>query len=112
MLILDEDSLRYEGTLIGGEPVNRVAIDQFTFLHFLSGFAAAFLLKAFGMNGWMGAGLVLILAILWELAEPMAKDWNPDLFPNPSKDSAINKTFDVLGTITGYLIGVWISNVG
>ena len=94
-----DDELRFEGTLIGGEPVNRTAVDQFTLLHILSGILIFYIFKAFGFDSPIGA---LVLAILWEAFEPMAKEWNPDIFPNPSKDSKINKTFDVLGVMIGY----------
>jgi len=105
--MIQEQTNRFEGTLIGGESINRTSVDRFTLLHVLSGFIAFFLLK---WLGWPSPVLVLILAIAWELFEPMAKDWNPDLFPHPMKDSTINKTFDVLGTMLGYYIGVVISN--
>jgi hypothetical protein len=97
---------RFEGAYIG-PAVNRDAIDQFTALHVLSGFVLYFLLKAAGWNnGW----LVLGLAIAWEIFEPMAKEFAPDVFPNPTPDSTINKTWDVIAVMVGWLIAGWISN--
>lgn len=93
------DELRFEGTLIGGSPVNREAVDQFTLLHILSGIALFFIFKAFGYDSPI---LALVLAVAWEIFEPMAKEWNPDIFPNPSRDSTVNKTFDVIGVMVGY----------
>jgi hypothetical protein len=107
-----DNSLRFEGTLIGGEPINRTAVDRFTLLHILSGFVGFFVLRWISENERFNVNsplLVLTLAIAWEIFEPMAKDWNPDLFPNPSKDSPINKTFDVIGTMLGYYLAKVIS---
>ena len=89
MKSLTDDQLRFEGTLIGGEPVNRTAVDQFTLLHILSGIALFYIFRLFGFDSPL---LAFALAIAWEWFEPMAKDWNPDLFPHPSKDSRVNKT--------------------
>ena len=98
------DELRFEGTLIGGSPVNRTAVDQFTILHIISGVALFFIFKAFGYDMPL---LALALAIGWEIYEPYAKEWNPDLFPNPSRDSTVNKTFDVLAVMIGYYGARW-----
>tara|TARA_R100000655_G_scaffold66105_4_gene104520 strand:+ start:2017 stop:2355 length:339 start_codon:yes stop_codon:yes gene_type:complete len=95
----DPNEMRFEGTLFGGTVVNRTAVDQYTLLHIVSGVAIFFILKLFGKDWPI---LALILAIGWEIFEPMAKEWNPDVFPNPSKDSAINKTFDVIAVMVGY----------
>ena len=105
-MMASPDTLRFEGALIGGEPVNRTAIDQFTLLHILSGFALFWIFRAFGFQS---ALLAFALAVGWEIWEPYAKDWNPDLFPHPSKDSKINKTFDVIGVMLGYYIAVAIA---
>ena len=97
----------FEGTRFGGEPVNRNWIDQYTFLHILSGVGIFFTLKLFGRDWPIVA---LILAIAWEIFEPMAKEWNPDIFPNPSKDSISNKIFDVVGVMIGYYGARWVVN--
>jgi hypothetical protein len=96
---------RVEGTWIG-DVVNRDAIDQFTFLHLLSGILWYAAFRPFPMlnSVWM----VLIVSVGWELAEPMAKEWNPDIFPNPSKDSTKNKVFDVLAMLGGWLLARWM----
>lgn len=99
----------FEGTKMGGEPVNRVAIDRFTTLHFLSGFAATYAMK---WAGWIAYSLPVITigAIAWEIWEPMLKDWNPDLFPHPSKDSTLNKTYDVLAALAGWVVATAVMN--
>ena len=51
---------------------------------------------------------MLIVAIGWEIVEPMAKDWNPDIFPNPSKDSTKNKVFDVAAMVGGWALAMVI----
>ena len=91
--------MNFEGTHIGGESVNRTAVDQFTLLHIFSGSLLYVIFKLFGFDSPL---LAFALAILWEWFELMAKDWNPDIFPNPSKDSKINKTFDVIAVMVGY----------
>jgi len=98
-MISRPDENIFEGTRFGGQPVNRNWIDQYTFLHILSGVLIFFVFRLFGKDWPIVA---LLLAIIWEIAEPMAKDWNPDIFPNPSKDSMSNKIFDVLGVMIGY----------
>tara|TARA_R100000655_G_scaffold53127_1_gene91016 strand:+ start:948 stop:1277 length:330 start_codon:yes stop_codon:yes gene_type:complete len=95
----DPNEQRFEGTLFGGAVINRSAVDQYTFLHILSGVVIFLTLKLFGRDWPIVA---LILAIGWEIFEPYAKDWNPDVFPNPSKDSTINKIFDVVAVMVGY----------
>ena len=100
---------KFEGTWIG-EPVNRVAIDKFTTLHFASGFIYYSITARF-IPILAKYSIITILAITWEIFEPMAKEWNPDVFPNPSKDSEINKTFDVLATVLGYFVAERIQNV-
>jgi hypothetical protein len=89
----------FEGTRFGGIVVNRTAVDQYTLLHIVSGIVLFFTFRLFGKDWPL---LTLALAIMWEYFEPMAKDWNPDIFPNPSKDSMINKVFDVLAVMVGY----------
>ena len=98
---------RFEGTVFGGGVVNRTAVDQFTFLHILSGVFIFIALRAFGKDLPI---LAFILAIGWEIFEPYAKDWNPDVFPNPSKDSTVNKVFDVLAVMVGYYGARWVIN--
>ena len=100
---------KFEGTFIG-EPINRVAVDKFTTLHFLSGFLY-YSITARYIPILANYFLILLLAIGWEIVEPMAKEWNPDVFPNPSKDSEINKTFDVLATVMGYFVAEQIQQV-
>ena len=97
---------RYEGTWIG-DVVNRDAIDRFTLLHLLVGFAWFFVFRPIPMLN--SIWVVLIVSIGWELAEPLAKEWNPDVFPNPSKDSTKNKVWDVIAMVGGWLIAWGIS---
>ena len=97
----------FEGVPMGGSPINRVAIDKFTFLHFLSGFFATYALKWVGLLRY-SFPITFIGAVLWEIWEPMLKDWNPDLFPNPSKDSRINKFYDVVFVSLGWLAAIMV----
>ena len=99
----------FEGVPMGGSPINRVAVDRFTFLHILSGFAGTYMIK---WAGWIQYTypIVIIGAIAWEYFEPMLKDYNPDVFPNPTHDSNINKTFDVLGAILGSWLALEVIN--
>tara|TARA_R100001163_G_C5057246_1_gene193751 strand:- start:314 stop:658 length:345 start_codon:yes stop_codon:yes gene_type:complete len=97
----------YEGVPMGGSPINRVAIDRFTLLHVVSGFVGTYALKWVGLLRF-SFPIVLIGAIAWEHYEPMLKDWNPDVFPNPSHDSRINKFFDVVACMVGWVIAVMV----
>lgn len=99
----------YEGVPMGGSPINRVAIDRFTALHLLSGFVATYAMK---WAGWINYSLPVIFigAIAWEIWEPMLKDWNPDIFPNPTHDSTINKTYDVLAALAGWALAMAVMN--
>tara|TARA_R110002012_G_scaffold32919_2_gene96776 strand:+ start:90 stop:434 length:345 start_codon:yes stop_codon:yes gene_type:complete len=97
----------YEGVAMGGSPVNRVAIDRFTLLHVLSGFVGTYALKWVGLLRF-SFPIVLVGAVAWEYYEPMLKEWNPDVFPNPSADSTINKTFDVLACLLGWGIAMMV----
>lgn len=100
----------FEGTLIGGEVINRTAVDRFTILHFISGFVY-YSITARWIPMIANYPMIILLSVGWEIWEPMLKDWNPDVFPNPSKDSEINKVFDVLATVMGYAVAKAIQNV-
>jgi len=81
-------------------------VDQFTLLHFLSGIIWYIGFRS--MPRINNIFVVLIVAIGWEIVEPMAKDWNPDIFPNPSKDSTKNKAFDVAAMVGGWALAMVI----
>jgi len=81
-------------------------VDQFTILHFLSGIIWYIGFRSMPMLN--NIFVVLIVAIGWEIVEPMAKDWNPDIFPNPSKDSTKNKVFDVAAMVGGWALAMVI----
>ena len=79
-------------------------MDQFTLLHFLSGIIWYIGFRSIPIIN--NIFVVTIVAIGWEIVEPYAKDWNPDIFPNPSKDSTKNKVFDVLAMVSGWLLAM------
>ena len=77
--------------------VNKDPVDRFTLAHVLAGYAA----RRVGLT----QPQTLMLAIAWEIIEPKLKENNPQVFPNPSKDTTENKVVDVLATMLGWALG-------
>lgn len=77
--------------------VNKGAFDVFTLAHIASGVFAR-------RAGWSRDSL-LLGAILFEVAEQEAKRRWPGVFPNPSPDTLLNQTSDVLAACVGWEMG-------
>lgn len=73
--------------------VNGSLLDRFTLVHF----AAGVLVGAAGVPWWG----VLMLGIGWELVENPAKAVVPELFPNPTFDTATNAIGDLVAFVLG-----------
>ena len=76
---------------------NQPFADRFTLLHLASGFILA------RLN--VSLPHAVALAVIFELAEPSIKENLPQIFPDPSQDSWVNKVGDVLAVALGW----WLS---
>lgn len=79
----------------GYPPINTGIIDRWTVAHLVSGLG----MGAMGMT-WSEA---VAAGAVFELAERMAKERNPEAFPHPRQDSALN----TLGDLAAIGIGAW-----
>lgn len=76
--------------------VNQAWFDRFSLVHASYG---AFVAKMGGR-----ASTALLTAVAFEFAERELKRRFPDVFPNPSQDSAENMVGDVVVTMVGYFL--------
>lgn len=79
------------------QPVNTGVIDRWTGVHFASG-------VALGLVGVSPAGAVAIGSV-FELAEKVAKERRPELFPHPAPDTALNTA----GDLVAIGLGAWFT---
>ena len=79
------------------QPVNSGVIDRWTGVHLGAGLAL----------GWVGVSPAGAVAVgsLFELAENLAKERRPELFPHPSPDSALNTAGDLMAIG----LGAWLT---
>ncbi len=75
--------------------INYPFIDRFTFVHFMIG-------VGYGSLG-LGFGLVVLLALAWELLENPLKAYFPFIFPHGTADTLQNSVGDSLAVILGWL---------
>lgn len=76
------------------DEINGKPVDRFTFGHAALGGVLAV--------AGVSAPAALAVAVIWELVETPAKRARPDLFPNPSADTAANAVLDVAAVMIGW----------
>ena len=76
--------------------INKDAIDRFTLAHFAVGYGLGRIGVSFPISAAIALG--------WELLERPLKEQRPNLFPNPSQDSAPNALIDVGAVLMGHII--------
>jgi len=74
--------------------INYAPLDRYSLAHGLIGVAAAMM----GLSFWA----TMAIAVGWEIAEHVLKDFIPALFSYPSQDTMINSVGDVLSTLIGW----------
>lgn len=76
--------------------INVDPVDRFTLVHGAVGFGLGY-----ARVPWWGA---LMLSVGWEILENPLKEALPWTFPNPSRDSLANSTFDAIGLMGGWYV--------
>ena len=76
--------------------MNERFVDRWTAGHFALGMFLAYV--KFPFEG------TVVVAVGWELIEPILKERFPAIFPHPQVDSNANKVGDVLAVLLGYTL--------
>lgn len=76
--------------------INHQPVDRFTLIHAFSGVIA-------GRLG-LSPGVVIAIAVGWEVLERPLKRKYPAFFPHPSQDTLINATFDAGAMVLAYYL--------
>ncbi|MBI4208503.1 MAG: hypothetical protein HY538_02200 [Deltaproteobacteria bacterium] len=80
--------------------INYSLIDRFTLVHFMIGFG-------YDLLG-LSLGLVVLLALVWELLENPLKAHLPFMFPHGTADTLQNSVGDTLAVILGWIISRYV----
>jgi hypothetical protein len=77
--------------------INKDLFDPYTLAHGAIGWGLAKVGVSFTWS--------FLIAVGWEIVEPVLKENYPDYFPNPSRDSSFNKFTDIGAWMIGYSLG-------
>lgn len=99
-LVLTETQQEQAARVARPGEINGDLIDRFTLAHVASGAAA----QRYGLS----LGTTIAAAIAFEFAERSAKRRFPEMFPNPTQDTAANMIGDVIAAAVGWKLSQMI----
>lgn len=84
--------------------VNKKPLDRFTVGHAAFGY----LLAGARVPNLMAIGTI----VGWEIVERYMKRERPEWFPNPSQDTFLNASFDIMAALSGYYLYGYLERRG